>query len=37
MKKFLKVIWGIFAVRSFGEYVDLLRTSGPYAKDTVAL
>ncbi|MBR3030785.1 MAG: transglutaminase domain-containing protein [Bacteroidales bacterium] len=62
MKKFLKVIWGIFAVIGilftvrvlfllngnttisihpstkgrFDEYVDLLRTSGPFAKDTAA-
>ena len=60
MKKFLKIIWGIFAVIGilftvrvlflldgktaisiypstkgrFGEYVELLRTSGPFAKDT---
>ena len=62
MKKFLKVIWGIFAVIGilftvlvlflldgetaisiypstkgrFGEYVEQLRTSGPFAKDTVS-
>ena len=62
MKKFLKVIWGIFAVIGilftvlvlflldgetaisiypstkgrFGEYVELLRTSGPFEKDTAA-
>ena len=63
MKKFLKVIWGIFAVIGilftvrvlfllngnttisiypstkgrFGEYVELLRNSGPFSKDTVSL
>ena len=62
MKKFLRIIWGIFAVIGilftvlvlflldgetaisiypstkgrFGEYVELLRTSGPFAKDTAA-
>ena len=62
MKKFLKVIWGIFAVigilftvlilflldgntaisvypstkSRYVEYVELLRTSGPFAKDTVS-
>ncbi|MBQ1508814.1 MAG: hypothetical protein IIZ47_05270, partial [Erysipelotrichaceae bacterium] len=62
MKKFLKVVWGIFAVIGilstvgiislldgkttidmypsykgrFDEYLDLLRTSGPFAKDTVS-
>lgn len=63
MKKFLKVIWGIFAVigilftvlilflldgntaisvypstkSRYGEYVELLRTSDPFAKDTVSV
>ena len=64
MKKFLKVIWSIFAVigilsvillinlrqkygnfrltiypgyeARYDEFVDLLRTSGPFVKDTVA-
>ncbi len=62
MKKFLKVVWGIFAVIGilstvgiislldgkttidmypsykgrFDEYLDLLRASGPFEKDTVA-
>ncbi len=62
MKKFLRIIWGIFAVIGilftvlvlflldgettisiypstkgrFGEYVELLRTSGPFSKDTVS-
>ena len=63
MKKFLKVIWGIFAVigilftvlilflldgntaisvypstkSRYGEYVERLRTSDPFAKDTVSV
>lgn len=62
MKKFLKVVWGIFAVIGilstvgiislldgkttidmypsykgrFDEYLDLLRASGPFEKDTAA-